>query len=111
MLQETHWAKATAPVWASGVFPHTAVVQTCARQGPRGGAQGGTAILIPSPLELISWSELVPGCAVSARTRDPSTGQEATRVSLYFPPGQQLTVARELLRGGPLRGPVFVGCN
>eukprot|EP00974_Lingulodinium_polyedra_P057017 5484821-Lingulodinium_polyedra.AAC.1 len=64
-------------MWASGVFPHTAVVQTCARQGPRGGAQGGAAILIPSPLELVSGNELVPGCAVAARARDPSTGQEA----------------------------------
>eukprot|EP00974_Lingulodinium_polyedra_P015492 1499846-Lingulodinium_polyedra.AAC.1 len=63
LLQETHWTRATAAMWASGVFPHTAVVQTCARKGPRGGAQGGAAILIPAPLELIWGKEMIPGCA------------------------------------------------
>eukprot|EP00974_Lingulodinium_polyedra_P047715 4580910-Lingulodinium_polyedra.AAC.1 len=29
--------------------------------------------------------------------------------TFYFLPGQQLTVARELLRCEPLKGPVFVG--
>eukprot|EP00974_Lingulodinium_polyedra_P114930 11130398-Lingulodinium_polyedra.AAC.1 len=90
LLQETHWTKTTAAMWASGVFPHTAVVQTCAKKGPKGGAQGGAAILVPAPLEVVWWKELIPGCAVAARTKDPTTGQEATYVSLYLPPGQQL---------------------
>eukprot|EP00974_Lingulodinium_polyedra_P111661 10798956-Lingulodinium_polyedra.AAC.1 len=96
-------------MWASGVFPRTAVVQTCARKGPRGGAQGGAAISVPAPLELVWGKEIVPGCAVAAKARDPANGQEATYVSLYLPPGQQLNVVRELLRGEDLTGPVFVG--
>eukprot|EP00974_Lingulodinium_polyedra_P057499 5533406-Lingulodinium_polyedra.AAC.1 len=25
LLQETHWTRTTAAMWASGVFPHTAI--------------------------------------------------------------------------------------
>eukprot|EP00974_Lingulodinium_polyedra_P024534 2374746-Lingulodinium_polyedra.AAC.1 len=61
LLQET------APLWASGVFHHTNVVHSNARRGPRGGPQGGVAVLVPAPLVLVRQEDLVPGRAVAAR--------------------------------------------
>ena len=62
-LQETHWHEAAAAQW-QGLFPAAIVVPCPSRPGPGGGHQGGVAILLPHPIELISSRILVPGCAI-----------------------------------------------
>eukprot|EP00974_Lingulodinium_polyedra_P128029 11204454-Lingulodinium_polyedra.AAC.1 len=59
-------ARCTAAAWKAGLILHTRVAASEARPGPRGGEQGGVAIICPGPQRLVEHRELVPGCAVEA---------------------------------------------
>ena len=59
-VQETHWSPADADIWEAGTG--VTVVSAIARPGPRGGPQGGVAILIPADVGLSESRPLVPGC-------------------------------------------------
>eukprot|EP00974_Lingulodinium_polyedra_P013006 1261981-Lingulodinium_polyedra.AAC.1 len=63
MLQETHWGTQAAAAWAAGLIPHTKVAASPARPGPRGGRQGGVAIICTAPQRLLEHRVIVPGCA------------------------------------------------
>ena len=62
-IQETHWDSRDEAVW-QGMFPGTDVVSSPARLGPRGGPQGGIALLAPRPYELMAQREVLAGCSV-----------------------------------------------
>eukprot|EP00974_Lingulodinium_polyedra_P036304 3481340-Lingulodinium_polyedra.AAC.1 len=63
MIQVTHWDAPAAATWKVGLIPHARIAATEARPGPRGGKQGGVAIVCPAPQRQ---RVLVPGCAVEA---------------------------------------------
>ena len=63
LLQETHWTEAAAAQWG-GLFPAVEVRHSAARAGPRGGPQGGVAVLVPRPHRVVADRVLVAGCAL-----------------------------------------------
>ena len=52
LLQETHWTLAAAAQWG-GLFSAAQVAHSVARVGPRGGPQGGVAVVVPFPHKVI----------------------------------------------------------
>ena len=95
-LQETHWDTAAIAIWET-LFPTAAVVAAPATQGPRGGPQGGVAVLLPAGLTLQSRNTLAAGAGIEVVAADP-TGQTRRYVSLYLPPGQQRQTLDILVR-------------
>eukprot|EP00974_Lingulodinium_polyedra_P056052 5390213-Lingulodinium_polyedra.AAC.1 len=70
--RETHWDALATATWRAGLVPHTRAVASEARPGPRGGKQGGVAIVCPAPQRLIEHRELIPGCAGEALVESAS---------------------------------------
>ena len=70
-----------------------------ARLGPRGGPQGGVAVLLPPGVELVSSRVLVPGCAIEVVARHGGGGTDgwvATVRSVYLPPDSRREVLHDL---------------
>jgi hypothetical protein len=88
-LQETHWDVEIGGVW-EGLFPAARVIHSGAIPGPRGGARGGVAIIVPIRYQVLRYEVLVPGCAVEAvlslRSVEGEDCKEVSIQSLYFPP-------------------------
>ena len=63
LLQETHWTVAAAAQWG-GLFSAAQVAHSVARVGPRGGPQGGVAVVAPFPHQILGVREMVPGCVL-----------------------------------------------
>ena len=85
LLQETHWSEADIAVWQTS-FPAATVLASAAAAGPRGGPQGGVAILLPAEFQVTSRAELVPGFALEAHVTH-STRPAMRLVSVYLPLG------------------------
>ena len=64
-LQETHWEDENGGIW-EGLFPAAKVVHSGAIPGPRGGARGGVAIIVPSRYHVVQCVVLVLGCVVES---------------------------------------------
>eukprot|EP00972_Heterocapsa_arctica_P094670 13958420-Heterocapsa_arctica.AAC.1 len=75
-----------------------------ARPGPGGGHQGGVAILLPHPIEVISSRILVPGCAVECIVRLPKTTADIAIWSVYLPPEDREAVLTSLEAHAPPQG-------
>ena len=102
LLQETHWSREDEAVWAP-LFPTARLHATPAVPGPRGGAQGGVAVLLPHGADVLRTAEAVPGSAVLVELR--KDGQLARLVSLYLPPGGKTPCWMPWKRRSPLMGP------
>ena len=85
LLQETHWTLAAAAQWG-GLFSAAQVAHSVARMGPRGGPQGGVAVVVPFPHRVIRTREIVPGCVLEVLVAVRGTQRQVAFVSLYFPP-------------------------
>ena len=64
-LQETHWTAQSQATWKAA-FPGCNVIGSPAREGPRGGPQGGVAIIVPARYSITASRTLVEGCAIEA---------------------------------------------
>ena len=94
-LQETHWFDADALIWKNA-FPACTLVWSPAREGTRAGPQGGTAILVPPGMRVLSTKVLAKGYGVEAVIQ-PSHTEEAVRVvSLYAPPDRKLEALQDI---------------
>ena len=67
-IQETHRDPAAEQAWEA-LLPDTRIVSTGATVGPRGGPQGGVALVIPREHELLEWKVLKEGCGVAAKIK------------------------------------------
>ena len=98
LLQETHWTDQSAAQWG-GHFPTASVISSSSRPGPRGGPQGGVAILVPRQFRVTGHREVVPGCCVEATLRrgDAAEDSPTTTVrSLYLPPDSRQEILGQL---------------
>ena len=86
LLQETHWRQEDVAVWRT-LLPAATVIASAATDGPRGGPQGGVAILLPPAYQAVGAPLRVPGCAVAVEVAGPHG--RLRLVSLYLPPGRQ----------------------
>ena len=100
-LQETHWSEADLAVWGA-CFPASTLLAAHAVLGPRGGPQGGVAILLPQGMAVLSHRVLVPGCALEVCVE--LDGRRARLLSLYLPPGEQRRVLPVLASSLPEDG-------
>ena len=91
LLQETHWTECAAAQWG-GLFAAAQVAHAPSRLGPRGGPQGGVAVIAPHPHRILSSRILVPGCAIEAVLALDGGERRAAFVLLYLPPGGALTL-------------------
>ncbi|MFM7978115.1 MAG: hypothetical protein ACKPKO_02270, partial [Candidatus Fonsibacter sp.] len=67
-----------------GLFAAATVACSVVRQGPRGGPQGGVAIVAPHPMRLCSSRELVLGCTVLAEVALSDGDERVLLLSLYL---------------------------
>ena len=90
-VQETHWTEADAAVWGS-LFPGSQVFASPATRGPRGGPQGGVALLIPHPWVARQVREVLPGryLEVDVTQGSEPDALQLTVGSLYAPPMTEL---------------------
>ena len=108
-VQELHWSAQDGGVWA-GLFPACQVVSSAARPGPRGGPQGGVAIVIPDTYEVLNKRTVVPGLYVEATVRQRGAPTQSAWVvqSLYLPPDDRRSAAdagrQSWARRGGVRG-------
>jgi len=100
LVQETHWTAADAAVWHAR-FPAAHLRHSEATEGPRGGPQGGVAVLVPQALTVLSNRVLVPGRAIEVTVRLESG--PARFLSVYLPPTDREGTRRALVeaRGEP----------
>ena len=94
LLQETHWSPEDQAVWGA-CFPAAQLFAAPAVQGPRGGPQGGVAILLPLGVRVVAHRVLVPGCALEVRAE--VEGRAVRFLSLYVPPGDYDRVIASLV--------------
>ena len=101
VLQETHWTEQTQALWET-LFPGTQVVATNARPGPKGGPQGGVAILVPHPYDIVEQRVIVQGCAVEADVRLKATDSETFTIrGVYLPPDSRRETLADLTNHPP----------
>ena len=93
LLQETHWTPEDQAV-CGACFPAAQLFAAPAVLGPRGGPQGGVAILLPLGVGVSSHRILVPGCALEVRAE--IEGRMVRFLSLYVPPGDHDRVISSL---------------
>ena len=86
LLQETHWRPEDEAIWRT-LLPAATVVASPAVNGPRGGPQGGTAIMLPPACTLVGLPSRVPGVAVGCEVEAP--GGRVRLLWVYLPPGRQ----------------------
>ena len=101
-VQETHWTEADAAVWG-GLFPGSQVASSPASRGPRGGPQGGVALLIPHPWVVLQVREVLPGRYLEADVAQ-GPGPDAPRLtvaSFYAPPEHRSATIRDLANSSP----------
>ena len=110
LLQETHWTAAAAAQWG-GLFSAARVAHSVAREGPRGGPQGGVAVVVPLPHRILETREVVPGCVLEVVFAVCGTQRRVSFVSIYLPPdgrnqvldalqGMEAPAAPEVYAGG-----------
>ena len=107
LLQETHWTVAAAAQWG-GLFSAAQVAHSVARVGPRGGPQGGVAVVVPFPHRILRTKEIVPGCVLEVTVAVRGTQRLAAFVSIYLPPDGRSQVLDALLGLTPRR---FLRCT
>ena len=96
-IQETHWDPAAEQAWEA-LLPDTRIVSTGATVGPRGGPQGGVALVIPREHELLEWKVLKEGCGVAAKIRRKGEEEHGWYISAYAPPEHQLSTVKDIAR-------------
>ena len=69
-LQETHWDEPAGNLW-DNMFPGAEVAWTASRLGPRGGPQGGVAIIVPHGRRILDTHVDVPGCCLTVTILEP----------------------------------------
>ena len=95
LLQEAHWTPATATQWG-GLFKATQVAHAVARVGPRGGPQGGVAVVVPHPHRVLGNRVLAPGCALEVMVAARGTERRVAFVSVYLPPDSRRKILANL---------------
>ena len=96
-LAETHWDSAHIALWRT-LFPGAEVRASPARVGPRGGPQGGVALVIPNGITIEGDSVTPPecgGCAICTIIR-LANGTRQRMIVLYLPPGKQVALLHAL---------------
>ena len=78
-----------------GLFSGAQVAHSVARVGPRGGPQGGVAVVVPFPRRIIKVREMVPGCVLEVVIVVCGTRRRAA--SIYLPPDGRSQVLDALL--------------
>ena len=108
LLQETHWTLESQAIWA-GLFPAATVASAPSRLGPADGPQGGVAIIVPHPWEILATNVLVEGCCLEATVRSRRGGATFCLRSIYLPPEGQQAVLMALVAGPASDHPLLHG--
>ena len=86
VLQETHWTPQAEAMWET-LFPGSKIFSTPARPGPKGGPQGGVAILVPHPFIAVPHKTLADGCTIEVTVQHSGPSGDHTVVrGVYLPP-------------------------
>ena len=93
--------------WA---FSAGQVVHGEARIGPRGGPQGGVAVLVLRPHKVIESKVIVPGCVLEVTVAISGSERRAVFVSIYLPPDSRREVIDAMLPAArPVADAVYAG--
>ena len=89
-IQETHWTTDCEAVWTA-LFPGARLYSSPARKGPRGGPQGGVAVLVPDSWQERNFKIHVSGCCVDV-TAINHQGDVTRIINVYAPPDSRTEV-------------------